>query len=60
MGEVTQALREIWRGAVARLLLAEILHLAEREGILTKKPGYNLLPSIMMIRLRKDLIFRSL
>jgi len=33
MGDLTQSLREIWRGAVARLLLAEILQLAEREGI---------------------------
>lgn len=36
MGDLTQALREIRRGAVARLLLAEILQLAEREGILER------------------------
>jgi len=36
MGDLTQSLREIRRGAVARLLLAEILHLAKREGILER------------------------
>ena len=36
MGDLTQALREIRHGAVARLLLAEILQLAEREGILER------------------------
>ena len=34
MGDVAQALHEIRRGAVTRLLLAQILQLAEREGIL--------------------------
>jgi len=36
MGDLTQDLREIRRGAVARLLLADILQLAEREGILDR------------------------
>lgn len=34
MGDLTRGLREIRHGAVARLLLAAILQLAEREGIL--------------------------
>ncbi len=34
MGDMTQALHQIRRGAVTRLLLAQILQLAEREGIL--------------------------
>ncbi len=36
MGDLTRALREIQHGDVARLLLAEILQLAEREGILER------------------------
>jgi SAM-dependent methyltransferase len=35
-GELTPALREMQGGAVARLLLADILGLAEREGILER------------------------
>jgi SAM-dependent methyltransferase len=36
MGDLTRALRKIQDGAVARLLLAEILQLTEREGILER------------------------
>lgn len=42
MGDLTQALREIRHGAVARLLLAEILQLAEQEGILERMRRYSL------------------
>jgi SAM-dependent methyltransferase len=41
MGDLTQALRDIRRGAVARLLLAEILQLAEQEGILELMRGHS-------------------
>jgi SAM-dependent methyltransferase len=36
MGDLTEALTRIRKGTVARLLLPEILHLAEREGILAQ------------------------
>jgi len=36
MDDVTRTLREIQRGRVARLLLADILDLAEREGLLER------------------------
>jgi SAM-dependent methyltransferase len=41
MAHLTQALREIRRGAVARLLLAEILQLAERDGILARMRSHS-------------------
>ena len=36
MGDLTQALTEIRNGSVARLLLADVLDMAEREGILQR------------------------
>lgn len=36
MGDVTEALTRIRHGAVARLLLPEVLHVVEREGILAR------------------------
>lgn len=36
MSELLRALRDVQSGSVARLLLADILHLAEREGILDR------------------------
>ncbi|HSB70636.1 MAG TPA: class I SAM-dependent methyltransferase [Candidatus Methylomirabilis sp.] len=38
-GDLTRALTEIRHGTVARLLLADLLHMAEREGILQRMRG---------------------
>ena len=42
MGDLNRALREIQSGTVARLLLADILQLAEREGILERMRSLSL------------------